>query len=347
MNAPLNRGWLSTFATCMLVGAIGSVSAAAMIVSDGSDGAFHPVGSQTINMNAMAPDGVFNFTTIHIPANVTIRFTPNDLNTSAFFAATGNVLIEGTIDISGSNFSRNAGPGGGKGGPGHPNSAAEAGFGPSPGQGGPPPAGQGNGGGGGGMATPGLMATSRTGSNPAPGGNAISRPEMAPGQAGGGGSGGGGGGGRLFHGVNITGSGGGGAAGGLQISTPGAVTISGTLRANGGHAGWAFANVFAHGGPGGGGSGGNMAVYGGAITLTETAVIDARGGAGGGLSTETVAFDPYRFSSGANGGQGYLFVQAGVLAIDDGASIGAALVPEPATLSLIAIGALGVLRRRR
>jgi len=347
MNARLNRRHLSTLIVPWVVGALVSLSAADMVVSDGSDGEFHPLGSRTIVLNDVAPDGVFHFTTIHIPQNVTIRFVPNDVNTPVFFAATGAVLIEGTIDISGANFSRSAGPGGGRGGLASANSAGFAGFGLSPGLGGPPPAGQGNGGGGGGMATAGLMATSRTGWNPAAGGPAIPHPALMPGQAGGGGSGGGGGGGRLFYGVDIPGGGGGGGAGGLQISTPGDIIISGSLRANGGHGAWSFSNIFAHGGPGGGGSGGNFELYGDTIDVTEIATIDARGGAGGGLSMETVPYDPYYYSSGANGGEGYLFVDAGLISIDAAATINATVIPEPATLSLIALGVCAVLRRRR
>ena len=68
--------------------------------SDGSDGPFNPGASITINMNEEAPDGVLNYTTINIPENVTVRFSPNASNTPVFLAATGNVVIAGTINIS-------------------------------------------------------------------------------------------------------------------------------------------------------------------------------------------------------------------------------------------------------
>lgn len=299
---------------------------AAPVVSDGSDGAFEPSGSQTLVLNDLAPDGVFHFTTIHIPAGVTISFVPNDLNTPVFFAATGDVIIEGTVNMAASHFSRSAGPGGGAGGLASSNAAGSDGEGLSPGLGGPVTANQGNGGGGGGMATPGLMATSRTGSNPGAGGGAIARPELVPTQSGGGGSGGGGGGGRLFFGVDIPGGVGGGGGGALQISTPGNVTLAGKLLAGGAHGAWAFANIFAHGGPGGGGAGGQVELYASTVTITATAVVNARGGAGGGLSTETVPNDPYRFSSGANGGQGFLYIGAPSFTIAPGASVDAAII---------------------
>lgn len=294
------------------------------VVSDGSDGPFKPTGSQTIQLNNVAPDGVLNYTTIHIPANVTIRFARNSRNTPVFLAATGDVLIEGTIDISGGDFSVTGGPGGWNGGAGSPNSAGSPGFGPSPGLGGPPPSGQGNAGGGAGMATPGLKATSHTGTNPADGGSVIPRPSLVRNRTGGGGSGGGGGGGRLFYGVDISGGSGGGGSGGLQISTPGNLTINGKLIANGGHGGWSFANVFAKGGPGGGGAGGNIELFGHSITIASTAVVEARGGAGGGYSTEPCPRDPFLYSSGAHGGQGYLFICGG-LTLDPAATITATM----------------------
>lgn len=291
------------------------------VVSDGSDGPFHPTGSQTINLQNVAPDGVFNYTTIHIPANVTIAFANNTLNTPVFLCATGDVLIEGTINVSGKAFNRTPGPGGWLGGLHSPNSGGYAGFGLSPGLGGPPPAGHGNAGGGAGMATPGLIATSRTGANPGQPGPAIPRPSLLAGMTGGGGSGGGGGGGRLFFGVDIPGGDGGGGAGGLQISSLGQLTITGRLLADGGHGGWAFANVGAHGGPGGGGAGGNIELYASQVTLGPAAIVEAIGGAGGGLSTEPVSRDPFFYSSGANGGQGYLFICAGQTSIDTGATL--------------------------
>ena len=69
------------------------------------------------------------------------------------------------------------------------------------------------------MAADGGTATSRTGANPGLGGKKTYRPVLVPAQTGGGGSGGGGG-------------------GALQISTPGQLTLSGSLVANGGHGGW-------------------------------------------------------------------------------------------------------------
>ena len=234
---------------------------ASQVISDGSDGAFNPVYNETIDLNTAAPDGVFNFTTIHIPAGVTIRFTGNTTNTPVFFAATGSIVIEGIIDVSGRDYFGPAGPGGGAGGAGGiADSAGSDGLGPAGGRGGPQATVDlfhGNAGGGGGMATPGLIATNRTGKNPGLPGGAVGRTALSSGVSGGGGSGGGGGCGMVFFAVPINGGLGGGGGGGLQLSTPGNLTISGQIIANGGHGSTAYANgLNRFTGPGGGGSGG-------------------------------------------------------------------------------------------
>ena len=93
-----------------------SISRAAAVVSDGSDGVFHPANSTTINLNSAAPDGVLHFTTVHIPPGVVVNFVANDINTLVFLAATGDILIEGTISVSGTDYFAIAGPGGGPAG---------------------------------------------------------------------------------------------------------------------------------------------------------------------------------------------------------------------------------------
>lgn len=307
-------------------------SLADAVVSDGSLGAFNPVGSQVIDLDSMAPDGVLNYTTINIPAGVTIRFSANASNTPVFMAATGLVVIDGLVDLSASHFSIAAGPAGGPGGSaGSGSGDGTDGSGPSPGEGGLGSTGLGNAGGGGGMASAGLVATSRTGGSPAAGGPAISAIPLIADSSGGGGSGGGGGGGRnqcIGGCVALSGGVGGGGGGAIQVATPGDLIVNGSIRANGGHGGWAFANILGHAGPGGGGSGGYIELYANRIEIGPTAVFEAVGGAGGGLSTEPVPNDPYRFSSGANGGEGYLLLGAPDLELDPAAIIAATLVVD-------------------
>lgn len=80
--------------------------------STGADGAFNPTRSQTLQL---PESGVFNFTTVNIPTNVTIRFGRNARNTPVTILATGNVTIAGLIDVSGA---QGGIPSGGLGGPG-------------------------------------------------------------------------------------------------------------------------------------------------------------------------------------------------------------------------------------
>ena len=80
--------------------------------STGADGPFAPTASQTI----IVPDsGVFNFTTVNIPAGVTITFARNSSNKPVTILANGDVAISGTINIDGK--SGNANGSGGAGGP--------------------------------------------------------------------------------------------------------------------------------------------------------------------------------------------------------------------------------------
>ena len=103
------------------------------VVSDGSDGPFHP----TTNMALTLPtDGIFNYTTINIPQGVTIKFINDAANTPVYMAATGDVVINGTVDVSTAGVNPGAGcfEGGANGyGSGSP---GQDGYGPGGGVGG-------------------------------------------------------------------------------------------------------------------------------------------------------------------------------------------------------------------
>lgn len=332
---------------------------AAQVISDGSDGVFHPLASMVIDLPA---DGVLNYTTIDIPAGVRVIFRRNAANTPVFMAATGDVNIAGSIDVSATatdlvipapvpnNPKQGGGPGAGNGGagggsgPGTPGSGLAGGAGGDGGQANS----LGHGGGGGGMAEPGLEATRYSGFPPGAGGAAVARPDLLPGVSGGGGSGGGGGGAGERYGFAAGGFGGGGG-GALNISTPGSLSLTGTLLANGAHGGWAFANVFVNGGPGGGGSGGNLELWADSLVLADTALVQALGGYGGGKSTQPYSSDPQAFSDGADGGLGYLALNAAHIDIAPGAVIDAQLqaVPLPASLPLLGGALLVIVRRSR
>jgi hypothetical protein len=66
--------------------------------STGTDGPFNPTASMEV---VLPPDGVLNYTTVDIPAGVTVTFKKNAANTPVFMLATGDVNIAGTIDVAG------------------------------------------------------------------------------------------------------------------------------------------------------------------------------------------------------------------------------------------------------
>src|ERR1039457_1133299 len=68
--------------------------------SNGSDGAFNPTTNIVINM-ADHPTGIYQYTSVNISNGVTVTFTPNANNTPVVWLVQGNVVIGGTVDVSG------------------------------------------------------------------------------------------------------------------------------------------------------------------------------------------------------------------------------------------------------
>src|SRR2546426_11062582 len=188
--------------------------------STGADGPFSPTATTTLTL---PPSGVFNFTTVTIPAGVTVRFTKNAANTPVTILASGDVTIAGTIDVSGSPGGAGSGqtlltPNGGGGGPGGFNGGSGAngiasttggtGLGPGGGAGGEAGA-QGSGQGGGFGTAGGASCFGGVG------GVAYGTAALLPliGGSGGGGQG---------AGFGSSGAGGGGGAGEILYATSGA-----------------------------------------------------------------------------------------------------------------------------
>src|SRR6266702_2822337 len=79
--------------------------------SDGSDLEFAPSGPPgTVVVfdpsrfsGTQVSANIFNFTTITIPAGVTVRLSGNKINGPVYWLAQGDVDIEGTVDLSGGN----------------------------------------------------------------------------------------------------------------------------------------------------------------------------------------------------------------------------------------------------
>ncbi len=233
--------------------------------STGADGAFNPTTTQTI---AVPDSGILNFTTVNIPANVTITFSRSTNNKPLTVLASGDVTIAGSINVDGKPGNDNGT--GGAGGPGGRNGGA-GGYGFDQSFSGTPGDGPGGGGGGIGSTT-----------NPQPGG--------------------GGGGGYGTAGV----SGGGGAVSGLGGQKYGAVTILPLIGGSGGGGGGAINN--ARGGAGGGGGGAVLIASSGTITLNGTISARGGGGASGSAAGSGGSGGAIRLTSNTIAGTGTLSV---------------------------------------
>jgi hypothetical protein len=236
--------------------------------STGADGAFSPSSNTVLTL---PPSGVFNFTTMNIPSGVTVTFTKNAANTPAVLLATGNVTINGVINVSGAvggSLGRPgaSGPGGfdgGTGGDGVTSAPAGAGLGPGGGNAGTNCVGS-----GGSYGTQGGVPTGNC-TTPGPAVATYGSPALRPIIGGSGGSGG-----SASAVPGDAGGGGGGGGGALVIASSGTLTVgsTGQLVADGGNGaprpGYAFG--------GGGGSGGAIRLI--ATTISSSGSLYARGG---------------------------------------------------------------------
>ena len=269
--------------------------------STGSDGEFNPTADIEL---PLPPSGIFNFTNVHIPAGVRVTLGKNVANTPVVILATGNVVIEGEINIDGGNSTIHAitpgpddgkpgvgGPGGydgGKGGLIITTGQARAGKGHGPGGGIPnssnlvncSPAGASYG-------TPGQTFNSCGAQVVAP---LYGSPGLIPLLGGSGGAGANGGNNRF-------GGGGGGGGGAILIAATGTITITGTISAKGGGGGQLATGIPGsadqNSGRGGEGTGGAIRLV--ATTVQGEGTITAIGG---------------NTTSGANGGAGRIRIEA-------------------------------------
>lgn len=272
--------WL---AMCLLLGLTAHTAQAQGTFNSGStgaDGAFNPTQSQMVQL---PESGVFNYTTVNIPAGVTITYKRNSRNTPVTILASGNVTIAGTIDVRGGDGSTLSIPfgGGGLGGPGgfdggrggttfQSFAAGLSGDGPGGGTGAVRVSTTATGtGGGGGFAARGSEGGNNS-VNDGKGGSKYGAANLLPliGGSGGGGS------------VSISGSGGSGGGGGgaILIASSGTITFgtSGTILARGGEGGLGnpgFCDV-----SGGSGSGGAIRLV--ANIITGPATLNVLGGTG-------------------------------------------------------------------
>lgn len=233
---------------------------------DGTNWSFLSGKVQVFNA-AARPDGVWNFTTITIPAGVTVGFgieTNQNLGPIRWLAS-GDVVINGTIDVGGQ-FAANGlppgvpargGPGGFSGGLGAVRFTSSASYAGQPGQGpggGEPGTAQ--------QTNPANLRDGKPGEHQARYGNAFLQPLV-------GGSGGGGG----ASNNDWDGGRGGGGGGAILIASSRDLVLNGVVRANGGEYQWSNASY------GGRGSGGAILLR--ADRVTGPGSLEAYGGTPG------------------------------------------------------------------
>ena len=268
---------LTKYATFFVIGFVAPMGLVHAQFSSGSTGADGPlVVAQSANVTLQVPpDGKFNYTTITINSFATVRFIRNARNTPVYMLATGNVIINGTIDVGGEDagaggdftLQGRGGPGGGDGGRGGPTPSVAGGdgLGPGGGHGGIENGAQAIGGGGGGYQSVGANAQSWTSGVPGSGGSTYGTAWVQPLA---GGSGGGGGAGSASTG-GTGGGGGGGGGGAILIASSGTISGNGLVLAQGGIGQRGATNAGAPrcDGTGGGGSGGAIRLLATAITF--------------------------------------------------------------------------------
>jgi hypothetical protein len=281
-------------------------------------GAFNPTVNTKIQL---PPNGILDYTTVTIPAGVTVTFGKNAANTPVIIRTSGDVVINGAIDVSAMTSPTSSGTSGDGnfGDDGQPGTGGPGGF--DGGMGGRSPlfggatylyggAGKGPGGGGaGGQGYPGWVNVGAGGGG---GGFGSAGAGGSWGGAGGatygqstllpliGGSGGGGGG----AGSSFNGAGGGGGGGAIMIASSGTITMgngaggSGRIYANGGGGGASDGTNC--GGGGGGGSGGAIRIVAERLVRNYDGYLQAIGAGGGGGCS----------SGGGGGGTGITRVEA-------------------------------------
>lgn len=289
----------------------GSTCGAAFYNSTTCRGAFNPTVNTVVQL---PPNGILDYTTVTIPQGVTVAFGKNAANTPVIIRTSGNVVINGTIDASGStaidagtagdgNLGNDGQPGlGGPGGFDGGMGAASPLFGGALYQFGGAGKGPGGGysgstscwtnvGGSGGGGSFGSAGDSYCGGGT---GAVYGQASLLPLIGGSGGAGGG-------AGLSYNGAGGGGGGGAILIASSGTITIgngnggAGRIYANGGSGGNSGGSNC--GGAGGAGSGGGIRLVADALVRNWDGYLQATPGTYGQTSNGC----PGRGGQGGNG----------------------------------------------
>lgn len=78
----------------------GCLSSHAAPFDCGSSGSYGAMNISSDTTLQVPPDGIFHCTTINVSSNATLSFSGNALNTPVYLLATGDVIIDGSIDVS-------------------------------------------------------------------------------------------------------------------------------------------------------------------------------------------------------------------------------------------------------
>jgi len=289
MNPNQYKGQLNLITMLMLIVLPGQV-AAYVSGSSGVDGALNVTTNTQLQL---PPSGIFNYTDVTIAAGATLTFAKNANNTPVTILASGDVTIDGTINVNGSNGGNYGNGSPGVGGPGGYNGGragftnqitiSEGGNGQGPGRGTGGRRGQAKAAGGGGFGTDGSHGECCNGNPQGKGGPSYGNAELLP--LIGGSGGGGGSGGNSF----VPASGGGGGGGALLIAASGTITVTGSITARGGAAG--VVGCCSSAGSGGSGSGGAIRLVATTIqgngTITAEKRTDGTDGGEGRIRLET------------------------------------------------------------
>ena len=210
--------------TTLLAACLAMSHSIAQQFNPGSDGSYGPLNIATNTSLDLPTNGIFQCTTITIATGATLSFRRNPLNTPVYLLATGDVNIDGVIDVSGADgralVEGLGGPGGFDGGKaGFLEVPPGAGYGPGGGRGGS----TGNAASGAGSGSYASVDTTCQSTNK---GTVYGSPLLVP-LVGGSGSGGT---------TGSPGSGGGGGGGAILIASKTRINIksSGAIRSTGG-----------------------------------------------------------------------------------------------------------------
>jgi hypothetical protein len=285
--------------------------------STGVDGAFSPAVDTGL---AFPANGILNLTTLNIPAGVIVTVGPNPANGPAVILVQGDAIIDGVIDVSGTDGEGvGSAPAGFAGGLPLDN-VGGTGQGPGGSTGGNAPSQ--NGGNGGSYGSLGGRASYNSSDSRGPvyGSNSM-KPLL-------GGSGGGG------TGIKSPSRGyrGGGGGGAILIAVSRTLTLNGEIMAKGGDGEPAIrepANTT--GGPGaGGGSGGGVRLI--ATNFTGSGTINVSGGNPGlGRALYNIT-NPAYFSNGGAGGAGRVRIEADAFNFSGNVSPSVAVTAAPSAL---------------